>query len=179
MTTYKFLAKGALGPISGFAWPVPRGGEPGAWVEVEGPLVQCARGVHVCRTLDLAHWIHDELWEVEAAGDATDGVDCVVVQRARLVRPIDAWSAGGGLTFANASVAHAVAEVGSSAADEVNELLDDARFMAENAYVALAAFTAALVVGRAAGAESPERVYRRERAWQGEWIARALLGTPS
>src|SRR5258708_6519958 len=104
MMTHKFLAKGALGPLSGFAWPVPQGGAAGAWVEAVGPLALCARGVHVCRTSDLAHWIHDELWEVEADGDRIEGLDCVVVRRARLVRRIDDWGAAGGRRFADASV---------------------------------------------------------------------------
>ena len=60
MTSYKFLAKGAIGPLSGHVWP-----EPGRWLEASGPLVVCSRGIHVCRPEDLAHWLHDELWQVD------------------------------------------------------------------------------------------------------------------
>jgi hypothetical protein len=180
---HKFLATGALGPLSGFAWPVPAGGAPGAWVEVDGPLELCARGVHVCRTFDLAHWIHDELWEVEAAGDQVDGVDCIVVRRARLVRRIDAWSGPGGRRFAEACVEHATAQAGpaptvmapSLPADGVRDLLDDAQFMATHGYVALAAFTAAVAVSRLGAEVSPDGAYRRERGWQSAWIVRHLL----
>ena len=175
MTTYKFLAKGALGPLSGFAWPVPQGGLPGAWVEVAGPLAPCARGVHVCRSIDLAHWIHDELWEVEADGDPIDGLDCVVVPRGRLVRRVDAWSEGGGQRFSEACIAHAETASGASPVPPVRELLDDARFMVAHGYLALAAFTAAFAVGRSDVDGTREDAYRRERAWQSAWIAGELL----
>lgn len=176
MMTHKFLAKGAVGPLSGFAWPVPRSGAPGAWVEAVGPLELCARGVHVCRTFELAHWIHDdELWEVEADGDQIEGLDCIVVRRARLVRRIDAWSGGGRRSFGDACVEHAAAQVGAAPTDGVRDLLDDARFMVGSGYVALTAFTAALAVSRSSAEAAAEGAYRLERAWQSAWIAEQLL----
>jgi len=173
--THKFLATGALGPLSGFAWSVPRGGAPGPWVEVDGPLAPCTRGIHVCRTLDLAHWLHDELWELEAAGDQVDGLDCIVVRRARLVRRIDAWGGLEGRRFAEACVEHAAEQAGPAPAGGVRDLLDDARFMSTSGYVALGAFIAAVVVSRLGAEAGPEGAYRRERAWQSAWIARELL----
>jgi hypothetical protein len=175
MTTYKFLAKGLLGPLSGFVWPVPQGGLPGAWVEVTGPLAPCARGVHVCRSVDLAHWIHDELWEIEADGEPLEGLDCLVVPRARLVRRVDAWSDGGARRFSEACIEHAEAGIGASLAEAVRALLDDARFMAAHDYLALASFTAAVAVSRSNIGGSCEDAYRRERAWQSAWIADELL----
>jgi hypothetical protein len=175
MMTHKFLAKGAVGPLSGFAWPVPDHGAPGAWVEAAGPLAVCARGLHVCRPFDLAHWLHDELWEVEAEGGSIDGVDCIVVPRARLVRRVDAWSGAGGRGFASACVERAASQAGTDPTGEVRDLLDDARFMAKSGYVALAAFTAAVAVSRSADETSADGVYRRERAWQSAWIAEQIL----
>jgi hypothetical protein len=170
MRTHKFLAKGAQGPLSGFAWPVPDGTAAGAWVVADGPLAPCARGVHVCRPADLAHWVHDELWELEAEGDQIEGLDCIVVRRARLVRRIDDWGAAGGRRFAEACVEHA------AAAAPASDLLGDARFMSAHGYVAMAAFTAAVAVGRSSSEEGVEAAYRRERAWQSAWIAEHLLG---
>jgi hypothetical protein len=175
MMAHKFLAKGALGPLSGFAWPVPHGDLPGAWVEVTGPLAPCARGVHVCRSVDLAHWIHDDLWEIEADGEPLDGLDCLVVPRARLVHRVEAWSDGGARRFSEACIEHAEAGAGASLAEAVRALLDDARFMAANGYLALASFTAAVAVGRSDVNGSLEDAYRRERAWQSAWIADELL----
>ena len=45
---YKFLAPGAVGPFSGFAWPT---GTPGPWVEAVPHT--CATGVHACLVEDL------------------------------------------------------------------------------------------------------------------------------
>jgi hypothetical protein len=176
MMTLKFLAKGALGPLSGFAWPVPRGGAPGAWVDVEGPLTQCANGVHVCRTIDLAHWINDELWELEVEGEQFDGVDCLVVRHARLLRRIDTWDGPGQLSFAEACIEHAAMETGGTAAtDEVRALLEDARLMKASDYVALSAFTAAVAVSRLGSEGDREVAYRRERTWQSMWITEQIL----
>ena len=172
MRTHKFLAAGALGPLSGFAWPMPSGAAPGAWVEVEGPLAPCARGIHVCQPLDLAHWIHDELWELEADGKQTAGLDCLVVQRARLVRRIDAW-ADAGPRFAEACVEHAAARIGFTELEPVTALMSDARYMATHGYVAMSAFTAALALSRLPAVGSS--AYRRERAWQSGWLVTELL----
>jgi hypothetical protein len=175
MKTHKFLATGAVGPLSGFAWPVPGNGAPGAWVEASGPLVPCAHGVHVCRTFDLAHWIHDELWAVEAEGEQIDGVDCIVVQRARLVRRVERWNGAGRGKFANACVEHAAAQAGLNPAHEIRELLDDARFMSASGEIALSAFTAALAVSRSSAEAAVESAYRLERTWQSAWLAEQLL----
>lgn len=177
MRAHKFLAPGAVGPLSGFAWPAPSGSAPGPWVEVEGPLALCAHGIHVCRSSDLAHWIHEELWELEVAGDAMEGVDCVIVPRARLVRRIDAWSGLASRGFVDRCIEHAAAQVGAAPAGAVRDLLDDARFMSEHGYVALGAFTAAVAVSRADAAGTIDVVYRRERAWQSACIAREFLAT--
>lgn len=175
MTTYKFLASGAVGPLSGFAWPVPSSGAPGAWVESVGPLALCARGVHVCRASDLAHWINDELWEVETDGEQLEGFDCVVVQRGRLVRRIDKWSGAGGERFAKACVEHAAAQ--ARPADAISGLLEDGSFISANGYIALAAYTTALAVSRLRSdvEAAEEEAYRRERAWQSAWLAHELL----
>jgi hypothetical protein len=54
----------------------------------------CRTGVHACRPSDLAWWLHEELWEVEMAGDVVERAHKVVGPRARLVRRIEAWSGG-------------------------------------------------------------------------------------
>ena len=168
----KFLAAQGRGPFSGHSWPLPTSNAPGEWVAVEGALAQCARGVHVCRDVDLAHWIHDELWEVEVEGEAIEGVDCLIVPRARLVRRIDSW-AEGSRRFAQACVDHAASEVGPLATGSLLELLEDGRSMAANGFVALSAYTAAVAVGRLTMAD-PTTGFRRERAWQSAWIAQHI-----
>jgi hypothetical protein len=172
---YKFLARGGRGPLSGFAWPLPHGGAAGAWVETDGPLAQCARGVHVCRASELANWLSDELWQAEIDGDRLEGIDCLVVRRARLVRPIAAWSAGGAERFAEACIAHAAEIAGPAPDAELAGYLDDARVATQYGYPATAAFCAALVAGKRHEPARPERGFARERVWQSEWIARELI----
>jgi hypothetical protein len=173
---HKFLAQGALGPISGHAWSIPRDGAPGEWVQARGPLSNCANGVHVCRREDLAHWLHEELWELEVDGEEIAGVDCLVVRRARLVRRIEAWDAPGKRRFVDACIAHAFEQARSTGAEEVRDLLDDALLMASMTDGApMAAYTTAVAVSRRGRPEGAEDAYRRERAWQSAWIARELL----
>lgn len=175
LTAYKFLAKGALGPISGFAWPVPSANSSGAWLEVAGPLVLCSRGLHVCRTRDLAHWLHDELWEIEAGGEILEGLDCVVARRARLVRRVEAWSDGGSLRFVDACIEHATVLAGSAANATVRGFLEDAALAKRAGYLAVGAYSAALAVAKLGSPAASEPAYRAERAWQANWIARALI----
>jgi hypothetical protein len=166
VTSYKFLAKGAIGPLSGHTWP-----EPGRWLEASGPLVVCSRGIHVCRPQDLAHWLHDELWQVETEGEALEALDCTVVRRARLVRRIDAWSTGGAARFAEACIEHAQALDGAAA------FIDDARMARAAGYLAVSAFCSALAVAELDPGAVTERAFRRERIWQAGWITRELIAS--
>ena len=178
MRTYKFLAKDAKAPITGFQWPVPQLEAPGAWVEADGPLEPCARGVHVCRPGDLAYWIHAELWELEIEGARIEGPDCLVVERARLVRRLDHWQHGGAARFATACAEHATAVAAAAPAAlraAVQPYLEDALEAAEFAEIAGAAYCAALAVARLEPAQL-EAAFRRERAWQSEFIARGSIG---
>jgi hypothetical protein len=119
MTAYKFLTKDGIGPISGYRWPMPVGHANGAWVETLGPLALCERGIHLCSAFDLAHWLHDDLWEVESDGEHIEGIDCIIVRRARLVRRIDAWSNGGAARFAEACIEHSTSLAGSASSTAV------------------------------------------------------------
>jgi hypothetical protein len=175
MKAYKFLATGAVGPFSGFVWPAPSGAA-SAWVEVDGALVTCERGVHVCRPEDLAHWIHEELWEVEVGGETKLGVDCLVARRARLSRRIEAWTDGGAARFVRACGERADALVGSAADETQRGFIDDTELCVEHGYIALGAFCAALAVTNLAPPAERERAFQSERAWQAGWIARELLG---
>jgi hypothetical protein len=178
MKTYKFLAKGATGPFSGFKWPEPRAGAPGPWIDTEGPLALCARGAHVCRSSDLAYWLHDELWETETGGEQLDGLDCLVVRRARLVRRIDAWQHDGASRFVEACANHAAelaARASAGVRAAVRGYIDDAFACAQMGFPAVGAFSAALAVAKLDDPHGDDVAYRRERAWQADWIARILI----
>ncbi len=119
MIAHKFLSRGAVGLYSGFRWPTPEGGEPGAWVMVTGPLVAGSNGVHACDTGALADWLDDELWLVELDDDQclrADGL--LVARRGRLLRRLEEWNEQTAEEFARACVL--------SARDYACALLEDA-----------------------------------------------------
>lgn len=178
---YKFLARGARGPISGYPWPTPKDGTPGAWSpEATHPML-CKTGVHACRRSDLAYWLHEELWRVELEGDvqlATEA-DCVVARRGRLLNRFDAWSEGGVAQAFAAAVRDRAADVvaGHEARAALTAYVEDASCHVRNGYresPALAALCAAMAVARTGPEDEIEERFRRERAWQSAWITSAL-----
>jgi hypothetical protein len=118
MIAYKFLAPGAVGRFTGFAWPV-LADEPGAWVHADAPPVPCARGIHACRIQDLPYWLDDELWTIELAGDVVVGEDAVVAGSGRLLAPVSGWSYDTAREFARACAdrARELAEAGDGDGD--------------------------------------------------------------
>lgn len=92
MTRFKFLARGATGPFSGWAWPPPAAlDRPGDWADVPADLDPCRTGLHLCRVEDLPYWLNEELYTVEVAGPVVEHESFVLAHRARLSRRVDAW----------------------------------------------------------------------------------------
>ena len=176
---YKFLGRGALGPITEVAWPLPTEAGPGAWLEAPSPLEECHSGVHVCRTSDLSHWLHDELWLVEVAGEQRAGQDCVIATRGRLLRRVDAWSQGAAPRFAEACRDHASQRVERAPAADLTRLrqfIADASAHLPRGNTALAAYCSAMAIAWLQGGDHFDAAgYRQERAWQSEFLARDLL----
>src|SRR5216684_5582373 len=73
-------------------WPLPVGLKKGAWLEVSPPLDPCRRGLHLCRRSDLVYWIGETIYSAEVEGLRLNESDKIVVQRARLVRPLRKWN---------------------------------------------------------------------------------------
>ena len=88
---YKFTAAGGVGRFTGFPWPLPADGNPGAWVEATPPSTVCAAGVHACAVDQLPHWLGPELWEVELAGDVVKSTYKLVAARGRLLGRVGGW----------------------------------------------------------------------------------------
>jgi len=170
---YKFLARGARGPISGFRWSQPAADRPGDW-SPEDAVELCRRGVHACRPSELAFWLHEELWRVELDGPCLEGPDCLVAARGRLVQRIDAWSEeGGAQEFAVAVRDHALAAIAHHPERaRLQGYVDDASRHVANGFresPALAGLCAAMAVAQSRS-EAVEEAYREERAWQSAWI---------
>lgn len=96
---WKFLDERSRGMVTGFAWPLPPGPAEaagpdgvGRWVEADGPLEVCGRGIHACRADDLAWWLSAQLWEIELDGAVLhDDPHTLVAERGRLLAPVAGW----------------------------------------------------------------------------------------
>jgi hypothetical protein len=170
LIAYKFLARGAVGPFSGFRWPT---GSPGPWVEgrTDGRLA-CFSGIHGCAVEHLPYWLHDELWEVELEEPIT-APHKLVAPRGRLLGRLDAWDADSRSAFGLACVERVrpLAEGAPAEAHELVEaILDDAGGLAHRALPAGAGFCAARLAELVAGTDA----YERERAAQAAWLAERL-----
>lgn len=102
MQAYKFLAAGAVGRFSDFAWPRPAGQAPAEWVEASAELEDCRHGVHACAHGGLLDWVDDELWEIELDGRILSGEAMLVAQRGRLLRQVTGWDGATAQAFAYA-----------------------------------------------------------------------------
>lgn len=200
MRAFKFLGPGSVGLFSGFAWPRPKGGGPGAWVEAGGPLEPCRVGVHAVRGSNLLDWMDDELWCVELAGRVIDDVGVLVAERGRLLTRVVGWdeAAARGLTEACTGRLHARAvRAPDASAVAARVALADVISLAAGARPdsggaphpdaapsqAAVAANVGCVVARTLAATDEENDYATafaaERAWQLQWLADRLdLGDP-
>jgi hypothetical protein len=203
MIAYKFLRAGAVGPFSGFRWPVPVAAEPGAWVEAAQPLEACSSGIHGCAAGFLPYWINQELWIVELAEPVLNHRSILVAPRGRLLRQVPTWGpqrrafaeacAGRTRELAMASLRDtgwsrqaeelgecgALEEVALAAARIAREVSDPAAaYAADAARYALddKPHTAAFIAAHAAGFTDPDpaAAFRAERVWQAGWLTGRL-----
>lgn len=148
MLAYKFLQPGARGPFSGFAWPAPAAGGPGAWVAATGGPVLCRTAVHGCLVQHLPWWIQEELWLTELVAPVTFVGHKLMAGRARLVQRVEGWDPATARAFAAACAGRA--------SDREAE--------------GLGAATAAYIAAHAALRTGGEAAMAAERAWQADWL---------
>lgn len=167
---YGFLGQDAVAFLSGFRWPRPAGGRPGAWVRAgEDAPPDVVRGVPVEQ---LLWWLDDELWELEVEGALVPAGRAIAADRARLVRRVDTWTPELALelvaTCAERVRAHGLDEY----ADDIG-LYTAAERPAVGA--GLAAYVAAhALAGGDTDAADYDAAFEREREWQVEWLRRRL-----
>jgi len=66
---------------------------PGEWMPpVQGPLVLCQNGYHLCEFKDILSWANAELWEAEGRGESIAEGDKIVFREARLVKRCEWWN---------------------------------------------------------------------------------------
>jgi hypothetical protein len=176
MQAYKWLLAGGKSAFTGFAWPLPKGGRSGPWVEVSGPLSLCWNGVHACRVDQLSHWVGPELWVVELDGQVVELEVVVLSSRARLVEKVRSWTDWGKAAFAR--------DCARQAQDMRQPWwrdghLSDLLVCAEVGDAPAAGYLAAALAGEVAArggrqGSDYDRGFLRERARQAQWLAARL-----
>ena len=95
MTKYyfKILRYNRTGGYTKYRWP-----SLGQWTSpVEGRLIACRNGYHVCRPRDIHKWMYrrspvdknrDRVFLVEVAGEIIESHNKVVVRRAKLIKEL-------------------------------------------------------------------------------------------
>ena len=91
---YKVLSEDGSAWYGGTGkWNLPHDGLPGEWMPpIEGALVACEAGYHVCTLRQLLIWLGPRIFEVETRGDLLPCTDKIVAREARLSRET-AWDA--------------------------------------------------------------------------------------
>ena len=161
MIAYKFLDDGAVGPFTGFRWPV------GEWVDAGG-VEPCLQGIHACRLRDLPVWLGHEPWEIELDRGPVQQLRKVVASRGRLTRRIDAWNARAAREFGRFCARRTRERVGYVPV-LAGFVADVERFVAADR-IAIAGFAAA----RAAELRDGPAAYEQERLAQATWLAERL-----
>jgi len=65
----------------------------GEWMPViDGELIPCENGYHLCRRGDLVEWFGETIWEAEYRGEIVESDNKVVVREARVIRKLDTWN---------------------------------------------------------------------------------------
>jgi hypothetical protein len=179
MIAHKFFRSGARTLFTNLSWPLPAASGSAAWVEAgPGPLVPCRNGLHACRFEDLAHWIADELWEVELDAEWIRAPDALVARRARLVRRIEQWDAPETRAqFSQACLARAANSCASSAVPPASlaaQYLAQAKELAGQVHPVVVAYICALAFSAVEPTADPMTAFRRERHEQARLLATSV-----
>ena len=145
-------------------WPPP-----GEWLRVDGPLVACEHGLHLCREQDLVRWLGPEIWLAEYDDDAEVVVapDKLIVRRARLIERVEAWTETTARLFAADCAEHALPVYERRYAEDARPRRAIA---AARAYARGEIDAAALAAARDA-AWAVARDAARDAAWDAAWSA--------
>ena len=180
MRLFKVLNKDFL-PANGGSgrWNLPTARRPGQWMSpIQGGLIPCQNGYHLCREQDLIHWLGPHIFEAEYRGEIIEGDDKVIVREARLLRYCSHWDDTNARMFA-AHCATAVLPIFEKEfpSDDRPRLAIEAAYLfslGDIDHTAGAAW-AARAAAWAAGAAGDARAAARDAA-RAAWAARAAAG---
>ena len=90
-------------------WHLPTETGPGDWMpEIEGDLLPCENGYHLCRPQDLVQWFGEAIDEAEYKGDVVEDDNKVVVRKARLICRCENWNERTARLFAADCAEHVI-----------------------------------------------------------------------
>ena len=97
MKYYKILDENSRSPYAGTKYNLPtkKDGEwiPGEWMPtIEGAIIECRVGYHLCRTDDIIHWLDAEIYEAEIGEFCIEFDRKVATEKIRLLRKIETWT---------------------------------------------------------------------------------------
>jgi hypothetical protein len=174
-------------------WHLPTQGEDGTWIPgkwmpaIEGALVPCENGYHLCRKSDLLDWLGPVIFEAEYRGETVEASNKVVAREARLLRRLR-WDARVARLFACDCAEHVLPIFETERPDDPRprQAIEVARRYANSeatdkqlaatrraAWTAAEAAWAAGVAGDAGAARDAARVAARVAAWAARAAARA------
>ena len=179
MIAYKVLDARGKGRFTGTSWPTPRGDELGAWVETDGPVAPCVRGVHAMRAHHVPFWLDQQLWEIELDGAFVENDSLLVAERGRLSRRIDAWNDDAWKALCDFCRERTAAHLARVEVHAPSEIERARHFVREvDAFIGLSALPTAVYVAAVAAhvgsADTPELAYRAERREQARFLAAHL-----
>ena len=162
---YKILDKDGRSCNGGDTkWFLPKKQKDGTWKSgkwmpiIQGELITCKNGYHLCREKDLLNWLNESIYEAEYKGIILESDNKVVVRQARLLRKCENWDARTARLFACWCVRNTPLENGGT----VWDLLTDER--SKNAVAIAEQFANGKVT-------EEELRAAREAAWGAAWGA--------
>ena len=175
MLAYKVLSEGRS-RFTGWAWPLPDGDRPGAWVQASGPLQLAANGVHACTVAQLPQWLGAEMWRIELDGEIVETEPALLAARGRLLARVAEWDRDAQVAFGQACAERA-RSLSRDVPDGEQALEKIERFARLGRAAPTGYWTAVLAGQRAGGRRSgPEydEAFAQERAAQAAWLQSEL-----
>ena len=162
-------------------WHLPQNGQPGQWMDsIQGKLIACQNGYHVCKREQLLGWLGPSIYTIEIDGEIIEEADKCIVRRARLLHKLN-WNMQQMILFAADCVEHVLpifekqypGDLRPHTAINAARAAGAAAGVAAGVAAGAAAGAAAWAAG-AAGAAAWAAAWDAEREWQNETLERLI-----
>jgi hypothetical protein len=135
------------------------------WRSVEGEIVPCDNGLHLCRREDLLRWLGPVIWKAEVDGEVVEADDKVVARRARVIERYDTWNERTARLFAADCAEYALKYASADAVPTLEAVIYTVRCYADGQATEVE-LAAAWTAAEAAAWTAAERA-----GWTAAWAA--------